>query len=268
MQVLIGGQTNLSGEGTLVEAFNLGTTTSVTVPAVGTFTGTTGTDGVAGAAAMETLGGGALATADIGSAIDGLFFTETWNNGGTGIRLTYTLPDTGDFIVEILHGEPRSCCQGTFSSVTFSDAGGTVPVPAFTIGNGIADQNPPADADWAIVRAKVRGVTQFVYNMPDGTGRGSSIVGFQVRRVTSTPTDTEPIIAEISAAGNTTSSGSIPGTSQALQFAQLAVFEPDPVTGRTVLNRTPGLRMAMSAVPISTRTAARSSKPVRSGISI
>lgn len=34
-------------------------------------------------------------------------------------------------------------------------------------------------------------------------------------------------------------SGSIPGTSQALQFAQLAVFEPDPVTGRTVLNRTP-----------------------------
>ncbi|MFN0129143.1 MAG: CotH kinase family protein [Verrucomicrobiales bacterium] len=204
IQALIGGRTNLSGEGTLVEAFNLGTATSVTLPGVGTFTGDTGTDGIAGSAALATLGGGSLATANIGSAIDGLFFTETWINGGTGMKLTYTLPDTGDFVVEILHGEPRSCCQGTFSAVTFSDAGGTAPVPAFTIGNGIANQNPPADADWAIIRARVQGVTQFVYNMPNGTGRRSSIVGFQVRRSTFTATDTEPFIAEISAAGNTT----------------------------------------------------------------
>ncbi len=204
VQVLIGGRVNLSGEGTLVEAVNLGTTTPVAVAGVGTFTGDTGTDGVAGAAALATLGGGALATADIGSAIDALFFTETWNSGGTGMKLTYTLPDTGDFIVEMLHGEPRNCCQGTFSAVTFSDAGGSVAVPAFTIGNGIANQNPPADADWAIVRARVQGVTQFVYTMPNGAGRGSSIVGFQVRRVTFTATDTEPFISEISAAGNTT----------------------------------------------------------------
>ena len=205
VQVIIGGRTNLSGEGTLVQAYNLGTATSVTVPNVGTFTGDTGIDGAAGSAALATLGGGSLATADIGSAIDGLFFTETWNNGGTGMKLTYTLPDTGEFIVEILHGEPRNCCQGTFSLVTFSDAGATVPVPAFTLGNGIANQNPPADADWAIIRAKVQGVTQFVYNMPNGVGRGSSIVGFQVRRVTPPPpTDTEPFISEISAVGNTT----------------------------------------------------------------
>lgn len=204
VEVIIGGRTNLSGSGTLVEAVNLGTTNSETVPAVGLFTGDNGADGVAGSATLATTGGGTLASADTGSAIDSLFFTETFNNGGTGLKLTYTLPDAGEFIVEILHGEPRDCCQGTFESVTFSDAAGTVAVPAFTIGNGIAGQNPPVDADWVIVRARVQGVTQFIYTMPNGTGRGSSIVGFQVRRATATPPDTEPFITEISAAGNTT----------------------------------------------------------------
>ncbi|HEX2747633.1 MAG TPA: lamin tail domain-containing protein, partial [Verrucomicrobiales bacterium] len=204
VQVLVGGRTNLSGEGTLIQATNLGTSTSVTVNGVGTFTGDTGTDGVAGAATLATLGtGGVLATADIGSAIDNLFFTETWNSGGSGMKMTYTLPDAGEFLVEILHGEPRSCCTGRFSAVTFSDAGGTVNVPEFVIGNGIQNQNPPADADWAIIRAQVQGVTQFTYTMPNGTGRGSSIVGFQVRRLDFTPTDTEPFISEFSAAGNT-----------------------------------------------------------------
>lgn len=204
VQVLVGGRTNLSGEGTLVQATNLGTTTSVTVPGVGTFTGDTGTDGVAGSAALTTLSGGALNVADIGSAIDALFFTETWNNGGAGMQMTYTLPDMGEFLVEILHGEARSCCAARFSSVTFSDANGTVPVPEFLLGNGIANQNPPADLDWVIIRAKVQGVTQFTYTMPNGVGRGSSIMGYQVRRTTFIPTDTEPFIAEFSAAGNTT----------------------------------------------------------------
>jgi hypothetical protein len=204
VQVLVGGRANLSGEGTLVEAFNLGTTTSATVNGVGTFVGDAGTDGVAGSAALATLSGGVLAVADIGSAIDNLFFTETWNSGGAGMKMTYTLPDTGEFLVEILHGEPRFCCTGRFSAVTFSDANGTVNVPEFVIGNGIANQNPPADADWAIIRARVQGVMQFTYTMPNGVGRGSSIVGFQVRRTQFVPTDTEPFIAEISAAGNTT----------------------------------------------------------------
>ncbi len=203
VEVLTGGRVNLSGEGTLVQATNLGTTASVTVAGVGTFTGVLGTDGVAGSATLATLNGGALATADIGSAIDNLFFTETWNQGGTGMKLTYTLPDTGEFLVEILHGEPRSCCQGRFSAVTFTDANGTVNVPEFVLGNGVANQNPPADADWAIIRARVKGVTQFTYTMPNGSGRGSSIVGFQIRRMTFIATDTAPFIAEISAAGNT-----------------------------------------------------------------
>ncbi|HWB06813.1 MAG TPA: CotH kinase family protein [Verrucomicrobiales bacterium] len=204
VQVLVGGRTNLSGEGTLVEAINLGTTASPAVQGVGTFVGDPGTDGAAGAATLATLNGGVLATADIGSAIDNLFFTETWNSGGTGMKMTYTLPDAGEFLVEILHGEPRSCCTGRFNAVTFSDANGTVSVPEFVIGNGVANQNPPPDADWAIIRARVQGVTQFTYTMPNGIGRGSSIVGFQIRRTQFIPTDTEPFIAEISAAGNTT----------------------------------------------------------------
>lgn len=204
VEVLVGGRTNLSGEGTLIQATNLGTTTSVNVPGVGTFTGDTGTDGVAGIASIASIGGGSLNAADIGSAIDPLFFTETWNSGGTGMRVTITLPDSGDFLVEFLHGEARNCCTGRFSTATLSDSSGSVPVPEFTVGNGIASQNPPADADWVIIRAGVQGVSQFTYTVPNGTGRGTSIMGFQIRRTTFNPTDSSPFIREFSAAGNTT----------------------------------------------------------------
>ena len=204
VEVLVGGRTNLSGEGTLIQATNLGTTTSVTVPNVGTFTGDTGTDGLAGIASIASTGGGSLNAADIGSAIDPLFFTETWTSGGTGMRVTITLPDAGDFLVEFLHGESRNCCTGRFSTATFSDVSGSVPVPEFTIGNGIASQNPPADADWVIIRAAVQGVSTFTYTVPNGTGRGTSIMGFQIRRTTFNPTDSSPFIREFSAAGNTT----------------------------------------------------------------
>jgi hypothetical protein len=208
VQILVGGRINLSGEGTLIQATNLGTTTSPVVAGVGTFTGDTGTDGIAGSATLATVAGGALAAADTGSAIDNLFFTETYNSGGTGMKLTFALPDTGDFLVEILHGEPRGQYSGTFTTATLGDTSGTVAVPTFTIGNNIANQSPPPDADWVIIRARVSGVSSFTYTLPNSpvTGRGASISGFQVRRVVSTfePTDTEPFISEFSAAGNTT----------------------------------------------------------------
>ena len=130
VEVLVGGRTNLSGEGTLIQATNLGTTTSVNVPGVGTFTGDTGTDGLAGIAAIATTGGGTLNAADIGSAIDPLFFTETWNSGGTGMRVTVTLPDAGDFLVGLngeesrsTEGGPQRAATVVIQSVVQSDSG-------------------------------------------------------------------------------------------------------------------------------------------------
>lgn len=167
---------------TLVEALNF---QGATVSRSGiNFVGENMTDGAGGSATVATLGsGGVLSTADIGAGIDALFYTEVWNQGGTGIRLTISgLNPVQTYYFETYHGEPRNL-PGTFSTVSFIDANGTVMVPTFTFGNTTPNENPPAAVDRVTIGATITGVTSFTYNMPNGSGRGSSLTGYQLSAI-------------------------------------------------------------------------------------
>jgi hypothetical protein len=146
-----------------------------------TFTGENMVDGTGGSATASTLGGGVLATADIGSSIDGFFYTEVWNQGGTGMQIVIAgLDPAKSYFFETYHGENRAL-PGTFSGDTFIDANGTVNVPAYTFGNSIANENPPAAADRITISAEITGVSSFTYRMPNGAGRGASMNGYQLQ---------------------------------------------------------------------------------------
>jgi hypothetical protein len=145
------------------------------------FVGENMTDGSGGSATASTLSGGVLATADIGSAIDGFFYTEVWNNGGTGMQIVLSgLDPAKSYFFETYHGENRNL-PGTFSSDTLIDANGTVAVPTYTFGNTIANENPPAAADRMTISANITGVSTFTYRMPNGAGRGASMNGYQLQ---------------------------------------------------------------------------------------
>ena len=88
------------------------------------------------------------------------------------------------YLVQILHGEPRSCCAGTFSNNDFLlSTGATLAVSAFVLGNGVQGENPPAALDRAIVEVELRGVTSFTYRMNPADTRDPSVAGFQVREL-------------------------------------------------------------------------------------
>jgi hypothetical protein len=145
------------------------------------FVGENMVDGAGGSATASALGGGVLATADIGSGIDGLFYTETWNQGGTGMQIVLSgLDPAKSYFFETYHGENRAL-PGTFSGDTFIDANGTVAVPTYTFGNAIANENPPAAADRMTISANITGVSTFTYRMLTGAGRGASMNGYQLQ---------------------------------------------------------------------------------------
>ncbi len=165
--------------GVLVASANFGSLATVvrngvTFPAAGTNANPTGPSWAAA---------GALADPDLGgfASIDPLFFSELW--GGEPITVACSnLNPARIYLVQVLHGEPRSCCAGTFFNNYFStSANATIPVPAFTFGNGIAGENPPHNLDRAIVEVELTGITSFTYQMWGGSGRGPSIAGFQLR---------------------------------------------------------------------------------------
>jgi hypothetical protein len=165
---------------TLVEALNFQGPT-VTRSGI-TFTGEDMVDGTGGSATASTLGGGALATADIGSNIDNFFYTEVWNNGGTGMQIVLNgLNPARSYFFEVYHGENRNCCSGRFGGVTLTDINGSATVPEFIVGNSIANENPPAAADRMTVSATISGVSSFTYQMPNGVGRGASMMGYQLQ---------------------------------------------------------------------------------------
>ena len=165
--------------GLQVAAANFGSESNVvrngvTFPAAGTSGNPAGANWAAtGSTTDPNLGGYAN--------IDPLFFSELW--GGEPITVTCSnLNPARIYLVQVLHGEPRACCAGSFSNNGFStSANPWIPVPAFSFGNGIAGENPPNNFDRAIVEVELTGITSFTYEMYGGVGRGPSIAGFQVR---------------------------------------------------------------------------------------
>lgn len=127
---------------------------------------------------------------------DSLFHSEIYGAlyGVPSVTLTYSnLNPLGVYVVQILHGEPRDCCQGFFADNTFStrdgngDPGPTVAVPAFQLGNGVANENPANSNDLAVITAEFTGIEAFTYVMRDADGRGPSIAGFQLRELALQP---------------------------------------------------------------------------------
>lgn len=128
--------------------------------------------------------------------LDELFYSEIYGPG----EVTLTCSDLDParvYLLQVLHGEPRECCAGLFSNNTFTTrlaggANGPVwPVPAFQLGNGIANgnpgngENPPAADDLVVVTGQFSGVESVTYVMRDAEGatRGPSIAGFQLREL-------------------------------------------------------------------------------------
>jgi hypothetical protein len=191
----------LSTNGTPIAAANLGSTSNVlrngvTFPAAGVGANPAGANWSAVSSTADlSLGGYAT--------IDPLFFSEIW--GGNPISVTVSnLNPAKTCLVQILHGEPRSCCGATFMTNDFLlPSGGSLPVPAFTLGNGIAGENPPDVLDRAIVEVELRGVTSFSYRMFAAATRGPSFAGFQVRELpefTSAPVAGLPEVSDSSVA--------------------------------------------------------------------
>ena len=68
-----------------------------------------------GASVDSSLGGYA--------AIDPLFFSEIWGNDPVSLTVSNLNPSTV-YVVQIFHGEPRSCCAGNYTNNDFiTDAG-------------------------------------------------------------------------------------------------------------------------------------------------
>ena len=184
---------HLRTNGNLLAAVNFGSTTNVSrgpgssILFVGTNASTpSGTNwSTVGPNVDPDLNGG-------DDGFDSLFHSEIY--GPSPVTLTYSnLNPTHVYVVQILHGEPRDCCQGTFADNTFStrdgngDPGPTVSVPAFQLGNGVANENPANSNDLAVITAEFTGIEAFTYVMRDADGRGPSIAGFQLRELALEP---------------------------------------------------------------------------------
>ncbi|MEY4385124.1 MAG: hypothetical protein RLY20_407 [Verrucomicrobiota bacterium] len=124
---------------------------------------------------------------------DSLFFTEVY--GSSPVTLTYTNLDPAHaYILQVLHGEPRGSFMGYFASnqiVSVRPDGVTLTtnaVPAFQLGNNVANEVPPNSNDLALVTAQISGASGFTYVMRSATNntRGPSIAGFQVRDISRT----------------------------------------------------------------------------------
>jgi hypothetical protein len=168
----------------LVEALNF-QGSALTIRSGITFTNENMTDGVGGKSTLSLLSGGSLQAADIqGSTPDTLFFTETYNAGGTGLRLTLSgLDPTKTYFFELYHGEPRNQHMGNFTTDTFFDGTTTANVPSYTLGDNIVDSDP--NDRWTI-SAVISGTASFEYRNPNATGpavdpRGASIDGYQLQ---------------------------------------------------------------------------------------
>lgn len=172
----------IRNDGDLVLAVNLGSSTNLTrngVPfsAAGTAGNPSGPNWTTVAPLVDSSLGG-------GVALDPLFFSEVW--GGSPVSVTFSnLNPARHYLVQILHGEPRSCCAGTFSTNDFVlGSGAVLPVASFVLGNSKADENPPNTLDRAVIEVEVAGQTSVTYRAKAGAGRGGSIAGFQIRDVT------------------------------------------------------------------------------------
>ncbi len=178
---------HLLTNGTLLVAVNFGTNASVTRgPGSGVLF--VGTNSANPAGANWSVTGPEVDSDLSGSGADPLFFSE--NFGPEPVSLTYSnLNPATEYLVQFLHGEPRDCCSGLFSSNQFTtvigngNSGPTVNVPTFQLGNDVADEDPPNSNDLAIVTMRFSGLKSITYLMRNSTNasRGPSIAGFQVR---------------------------------------------------------------------------------------
>ncbi|MCU0749566.1 MAG: VCBS repeat-containing protein [Akkermansiaceae bacterium] len=171
----------LSARGTLLASANFGTATAVirngiTFPPTGNLANPSGTSWSAGASTANASLGGY-------SSIDPLFFSEVSAAGPVTLTCSNLHPSKV-YLVQVLHGEPRSCCAGTFSNNDFLlSTGDIVAVPSFVMGNGVQGENPPSALDRAIVEVELKGITSFTYRVNPASSRDASIAGFQVREL-------------------------------------------------------------------------------------
>lgn len=137
------------------------------------------------------------------TGIDHLFFSELL--GGT-VTLTYrNLDPERTYLLQILHGEPRTCCATTYSNNSLStDVDEANNLEAFQLGNGVHGEDPPATADIAIISAEISGATTVTYTARPGTARYASVAGFQLRQLGDpvVATGDRPFISEFVATGN------------------------------------------------------------------
>lgn len=172
---------DISTTGTLIEAANFGHGSDITVNGV-TFGSVPG--GNPSGASFTVTDAPQVDDGLGNSGIDDLFFTEVWVNGGTPTLTVTGLNPSATYLIQVLHGEPRSCCAATWANNTVAtDVDAASNVPSFNIGNGTNGQNPPGAGDIAIITAQVSGATNFTYVATGGGGRGGSLAGFQVRLI-------------------------------------------------------------------------------------
>lgn len=174
-------QSSLSTAGTLVDAVNFGTSANIVANGI-TFTGNA--SGNPSGANYAVTGAASVDNGLSNPGIDDLFFTEAWGNATVPTLTVSNLNPGSTYLIQILHGEPRSCCTATWTGNTVAtNVDAAQNVPSFNIGNGVNGQNPPGANDIAIVTAEVTGVTSFTYAATGGNGRGGSLAGFQTRLI-------------------------------------------------------------------------------------
>ncbi len=199
----LGYQGEVSTQGILLDAVNLGHSgPDITVNGVVfTSNGSTNPSGANWSVVADQVDDGLTHP-----GIDDLFFSEVWTDSSVTptITFTYTNLDPGSiYLIQVFHGEPRSCCAGTFAANTLgTDVDAAVTVPAFSLGNGVAGESPPAANDVAIVTAEIVGATEFTYTAVSAASRGQSIGGFQVRRLSGSTVFTGAVDNNIENAGN------------------------------------------------------------------
>jgi len=115
--------------------------------------------------------------------IDDVFFSEVWGDGADK-RLSYDhLDPQKSYWIQFLHGEPRAMSAWFDDIWLWTDVDAPIRLPGFSLGNGIAGENPPGPGDAVVVTARITGVSSFFYSVNPGQGRGPSIAGFQIREI-------------------------------------------------------------------------------------
>ena len=94
-----------------------------------------------------------------------MFYSEFY--GPAQVSLAYSNSNPArEYLVQILHGEPRECCAGYFTNNQFTtrlpngNSGTNVAVPAFQLGHA-SNEEGPLPVDIAVVTLRFAGLESF-----------------------------------------------------------------------------------------------------------